>query len=202
MICMEQLTEFSWKGDGAMEVAILEEFLCRGLPNLKKLDIEIKYHSYHAMPPWPRALESCNWPHLRSVRLVSPSGRSFESVEKFLAQHPHLEELSYYLNTDNHSAFTQQFLPNLRVLRTTLYHFRALLPKILSTALDTIEINHMYWEGITHVTSALNGHPAQSIAHLVFEPLVTNGDYNSLVAELPGLKSINGVSYEGDVELL
>ncbi|KAF8308889.1 hypothetical protein DL93DRAFT_1809454 [Clavulina sp. PMI_390] len=35
MIRMEHVTEFSWKANGSIEVASFEEFLCRGLPNLK-----------------------------------------------------------------------------------------------------------------------------------------------------------------------
>ncbi|KAF8308882.1 hypothetical protein DL93DRAFT_2231313 [Clavulina sp. PMI_390] len=195
---LESLTDFTWKSiehyDYEGSWRIFEEF---EIPNIERLCFEFPPWSNNSK--WHLALNDVCWPRLRCLEFIGCIPDREDTIHPFLKRHPAIEELAIslpYLPPD--SCRGKPFLPNLRVLSIFASLLPHTIPLISSNSLHTVTITSDYTP--ERIVNALRLRP--SIVHVNFKYRPFHGMFELLAEELPGLQSVNGVPFTGNVGAL
>lgn len=149
---------------------------------------------------WHGSFEFCTWPNLRSLEFFGDIPEGDPVMNRFLTQHPTLEELVYM--TGALVDLPPNFLPNLRILRTCPWNIFQILGATPSFVLHTVEITFRPFDHprIDLLASALGGRP--SLRHLIYTRPLPESQLRWFFDAAPTLETFNGFEYTGDLELL
>ncbi|KAF8308881.1 hypothetical protein DL93DRAFT_2231312 [Clavulina sp. PMI_390] len=203
-IQLDGLTELTWESsephNDEVSWRIMEGIY---FPNLERLSIH--FPCWFGTPKWHNTLKDVYWPFLRRIEFAGwipdPDGILYH----FLKRHTTLEELVFWLLNLPPPDFTGPFLPNLRALSTYPNPLADLVRLISSPLLNTITVaNGQRWFheifSMADMADALRLHP--SIVHVNIDQIRAYYKFELLVEALPGLKSVNGIAFSGDLEAL